>query len=297
MNNKIISRPSGDSIFLKSKAKINLSLDVSGKREDGYHIVEMIMQTVSLYDDITLVKTIKPNEINITCSNKHLPCDSRNIAWKMAKLIFDTYPYQTAGYGIDINIKKRIPVAAGLAGGSGNAAAVLRGMDMLFNLDLSKKALFEIGLKIGADVPFCLLGGTMLAKNIGDDLTPLPRLEGMPIILLNPNKPLSTAKVYSTLDVVNITNRPATNLMIEAIKDKDIYEIARNSINVLEIPAISLLPEIADLKNELLEYGAINSTMSGSGPTVFGIFDNVNVAKTAYSLLKKKHKCYLVTTV
>lgn len=300
MEIKVIHRPSGDSVFIKSKAKINLSLDVTGKRPDGYHTVEMIMQTISLYDEIYIVKTITPDDISIFCTSRYVPSDSRNIVWKAAKLIFDEFPELTAGFGVHISIKKNIPVAAGLAGGSGNGAAVLLGMNRLFNINLPKDKLLKLGSRLGADVPFCIQGGTMLAKGIGEELTVLPRLSGVPILLVNPNKPLSTGKVYSALKLDEITHHPDTEMLVRAVHDKDVDYIAKNTVNVLEGPAVELMPEISKIKSDLINSGALGAIMSGSGPTVFGVFQSQEQAMKAFKRFKKnknEYKCYIAQTI
>ncbi len=281
-----------NSIQLKSRAKINLSIDVLGKREDGYHLVEMIMQTIDLYD-IIKIKETDIDEININSNSGDIPLNKDNIVSKAAKLLKDEFNIKN---GIDIFIEKNIPVAAGMAGGSSNAAAVLVGLNKLWNLNLSEIKLQEIGLKLGADVPFCISGGAALAEGIGEDLTSIKGLSEDTIILVcKPNLFVSTKDVYQGLDLENIKNRPDNKFLIQCLKEENINLLAKNMVNLLEDVTSKMHEEIKEIENTMLEYNALGSMMSGSGPTVFGLFDNEEDAlKGKVELLQKYNQVYIV---
>lgn len=277
---------------IRGRAKINLSLDVLRKREDGYHEVKMIMQQVDLYDEITL-REIEEG-IKLECNCEFIPVDEGNIAYRAAKLIKEKYHIQQ---GIYIHIDKNIPVAAGLAGGSTNAAAVLLGLNNLWDLGADKEALMELGMKLGADVPFCILGGAALAEGIGEKLTPIQGLENTWVVLCKPNIGVSTADVYKNLDVNKIQQRPDTERILDALCRKDIQVVAGNLKNVLEQVTEQMHPIVRDIKRRMLEYNALGSIMSGSGPTVFGLYKDYNKAKSAYDNLNKVYKqTYVVKT-
>ena len=281
-----------NSIQLKSRAKINLSIDVLGKRKDGYHLVEMIMQTIDLYDIIN-IKEIDIDEININSNSEDIPLNEDNIVYKAAKLLKDEFNIKK---GIDIFIEKNIPVAAGMAGGSSNAAAVLVGLNKLWNLNLSEVNLQEIGLKLGADVPFCISGGAALAEGIGEKLTSIKGLSEDTIILVcKPNLFVSTKDVYQGLDLENIKNRPDNKFLIQCLEDGNINLLAKNMVNLLENVTSKMHEEIKEIENIMLEYNALGSMMSGSGPTVFGLFDNEDDALNGkVELLKKYNQVYIV---
>ena len=271
------------SIELKSRAKINLSIDVLGKREDGYHLVEMIMQTIDLYD-IIKIKEIEIDEININSNSSDIPLNENNIVYKAAKVLKDQFNIKN---GVEIFIEKNIPVAAGMAGGSSNAAAVLVGLNKLWKLNLSEVRLQEIGLKLGADVPFCISGNAALAQGIGEELTYIKGLSKDTVILVcKPNLFVSTKEVYEGLDLQNIKNRP---------KKGNINLLATNMVNVLETVTSKMHEEIKDIEKVMLENNALGSMMSGSGPTVFGLFDKEEGALSAKGeLLKKYNQVYVV---
>lgn len=273
-----------DTIVLKARGKINLTLDVIGKRANGYHDLRMIMQTINLYDTITIKKTKTPG-IRINNNLAWLPKDDKNITYKAAERFFKE---SNINGGVYIDIFKRIPVAAGLAGGSSDAAAVLVGLNKLYETHYSRKKLMEIGLEIGADVPFCILRGTVLAEGIGEVLTPLPSLPSMHIVLAKPNMSVSTASVYKALKLDEITVHPSTDEYVEAIKNQDIQYITNNMANVLEEVTIKMHPQIEEIKKEMLKHGALGSMMSGSGPTVFGIFPSKYKAALAAEYFKNK---------
>ncbi|MBZ4645400.1 MAG: ispE [Clostridia bacterium] len=267
---------------IKSRAKINITLDVLNKREDGYHNVKMIMQTVDLYDVLHLEKI--ENGIEIKTNLPYLPIDEKNIAYKAAQLFFNTLDINDAG--IKINIQKNIPVAAGLAGGSTNAAAVLIAMNKMFKTSLNTDQLMQMGKKLGADVPYCILGGTALAEGIGDILTLLPPMPTAIVVLAKPPISVSTAHIYGKLKVENITMRPDTEAIINAIYNQDIIAIARGMYNVLEAVTAKEYRVINRIKNIMLGSGALGSIMSGSGPTVFGIFEHEVSARKAVNKLR-----------
>ena len=283
-----------NSISLKSRAKINLSIDVIGKREDGYHIVEMIMQTIDLYDDIKL-KELEEDNITIKSECSYIPLNEDNIVYKAAKLIKEKMDIKK---GIEIFIKKNIPVAAGMAGGSSNAAAVLVGLNELWKLGLSKDELRELGLKLGADVPFCIEGGTALAEGIGEKLTYIKGInKDVNILVCKPDIFVSTKEVYQSLDIKNIEKRPDNKLLIEKLKNDDIVSVSNNMVNVLEEVTSKKYSDIKAIENIIIKNGAMGTMMSGSGPTVFGFFDNEEKAKRArVELLENYSQVYVVTS-
>jgi 4-diphosphocytidyl-2-C-methyl-D-erythritol kinase len=277
----------------KARAKINLSLDVTGKRPDGYHIVKMIMQSIDLHDNVFI--EVAEGGIEVTSDCYWLPSGSENIAYKAAKIMFDRFGINK---GIKIRIEKRIPVAAGLAGGSTDAAAVLKGINQLFKLDIDESELMIIGKQIGADVPYCIKGGTMLAEGIGEILTELAPLPEVYLVLVKPKIGVSTAWVYKNLNINQELDRPDTEVLITAIKDNRLDVLAKGMKNVLETVTISKYKVIQEIKTKLLELGALGSMMSGSGPTVFGIFDSLDPAQYALDRIKTdRWECFLTKTV
>lgn len=277
----------------KAAAKINLAIDVLRKRPDGYHDVSMIMQSVALYDTIT-VRALK-GEIRVTSNNDNIPSDKTNIAYKAAEYLKIKYNVKE---GVLINIEKTIPVAAGLAGGSADAALTLRLLNKAWNLKLSKSELLDAGKKLGSDVPFCLQGGTALAEGLGDKLTPLSGIPDCFILLAKPTISISTKEVYEGLVLEEFKERPDIKGMIKCIDQEDLEGIAGNMRNVLETVTIKKCPQIIELKEKLLEYGALGSMMSGSGPTVFGIFKDSASAYNAYDHIKEMvNEIFLVKTI
>lgn len=272
------------SIILKARGKINLTLDVVGKRDNGYHDLRMIMQTINLCD-IIRIKKIKTPGIRINTNLRWLPKDDRNIAYKAAQLFLEESNIKS---GIFIEIQKKIPVAAGLAGGSSDAAAVLVGLNKIFKTRYSKKHLMEIGLRLGADVPFCIERGTVLAEGIGEELTPLISLPHTYIVLAKPNISVSTATVYKNVRIEAIKEHPDTEAVISAIEKGDMNFIANNMKNVLQEVTIPMHPEIESIKQKMLQRGAMGSMMSGSGPTVFGIFSTKEKAIVAANYFKTR---------
>lgn len=272
-----------NSIMLKGRAKINLTLDVVGKRENGYHDLQMIMQTINLYDTI-FIRRAKTPGIRLKANFSWLPTNEKNIAYRAAQLFFEEAGIRD--YGVSIEITKRIPVAAGLAGGSTDAAATLVGLNRLYGTFYKKEKLMEMGLKLGADVPFCIARGTMLAEGIGEVLTPLKPAPHLYVVLVKPPISVSTASVYNGLNLNNIQLHPDTPRMIEAIEARNPYEIAKHMANVLEEVTIPMHPIIGELRKEMAQQGAIGAMMSGSGSTVFGLFDSKEKANKAAQYFK-----------
>lgn len=273
-----------ESIRLKARAKINLGLDVLGRREDGYHDVRMVMQTIGIYDRIIITK-IPEDEIRIKSNLYFLPVNENNLMYKAAKLLKDKCGYSG---GVDIDLNKFIPVSAGLAGGSTDAASTLFGINKLFDLSLSMQELMDIGVEIGADVPYCVMRGTALAEGIGEKLTPLDPLPRTWILIAKPPINVSTKLVYESLDMNGVDKHPDIDELIDAIKRKDIHGVCGCMGNVLENVTVPLYPVINSIKNDMLEHGAINAMMSGSGPTVFGIFPDEKTTLECQAYLKRK---------
>ncbi len=274
----------GNILIKKTPAKINLTLDVTGKLENGYHTLSMIMQSIDVCDELSFEKTA--DETILFSMNKELPDKipaEKNLVYKAAKLMKNTFKIDG---GFKIHLTKNIPAAAGLAGGSSDCAATLIGINELCGLGLDIEKLCEIGVKLGADVPFCIRKGTMLAEGIGEILTPLTPLTGIPVLLIKPNISISTPYVYKHLKPNELDYHPDNKAVISYIKDKNIKKIAASLSNVLETVTIPENPIIAELKRYLTEIGAIGSLMSGSGPTTFGIFKNMETAKKAYEKAK-----------
>ncbi|PNV62538.1 4-(cytidine 5'-diphospho)-2-C-methyl-D-erythritol kinase [Clostridium sp. chh4-2] len=271
-------------LSLKAYGKINLGLDVLRKREDGYHDVRMIMQTVGIYDRIDLNYQSAPG-IEVETNLYYLPNNENNLVYKAAKLLMDEFKIQA---GVKIGLKKFIPVSAGMAGGSSDAAAVLFGVNKMFGLGLTMKQLMERGVKIGADVPYCIMRGTALSEGIGEVLTPLPPVPQCQVLIAKPGINVSTKFVYENLHANDLRpeQHPDIDGMINAIKAGDIYRIAGKFGNVLETVTAKEYPVIEELKSIMMEAGSIGSIMSGSGPTVFGLFTSPKAAEEAYESLR-----------
>lgn len=272
-----------DDISLKALAKINLGLDVVRRREDGYHEVRMIMQTIHLYDRLKITKMKTPG-IEIHSNLPFLPVNENNLVYKSGKLLMDEFGIRE---GVRVDLLKRIPVAAGMAGGSSDAAAMLYGMNQLFGLKLSRQALMERGVTIGADVPYCLMRGTALAEGIGEKLKQLPPMVKCPVLIAKPQISVSTKFVYQNLKLDEHTVHPDIDRLIQDIRNKDLQAAAGDMGNVLETVTIPNYPVIAQIKEQMMHSGAVNSMMSGSGPTVFGLFENEKQAKKAYDDMKQ----------
>ena len=268
---------------LKARAKINLGLDVVRKREDGYHEVRMIMQMINLYDKIMLRKKTEPG-ITVTANLSYLPVNEDNLVYRAAKLLMDEF--QVDG-GLEIELQKYIPVAAGMAGGSTDAAAVMVGVNRIFQLGLNKKQLMERGVKIGADVPFCIMRGTALAEGIGEELTPLPAMPHCSLVIAKPKIHVSTKFVYGNLKVRELTEHPDIDGQVQALRENNLEQLVARMGNVLETVTIPAYPVIDEIKHTMMKYGAMGAMMSGSGPTVFGIFEKEDKAQEVCRLLKK----------
>lgn len=273
-----------DQMELKALGKINLGLDVLGRRPNGYHDVRMVMQTVYLYDKIRMKKTKKPG-IELQTNLFFLPVNENNLAYRAAKLLMDEFQIEE---GVKIDLEKHIPVAAGMAGGSSNAAAVLFGMNRMFDLGLSQKELMERGVTLGADVPYCVMRGTVLAEGIGEILTPLSPMPKCYVLLAKPGISVSTKLVYEKLDSHELTDHPDIDGIIEGLDEADVYKVASRMGNILERVTIGEYPVIEEIKEIMKAEGALNAMMSGSGPTVFGIFDDKKKARLAADKIKTK---------
>jgi 4-diphosphocytidyl-2-C-methyl-D-erythritol kinase len=268
-------------LMVKAPAKINLSLDVLHKRPDGYHEVEMVMTTVDLADRIELTE-LKEDEVKIVTHNRFVPDDHRNHAYQAAQLLKDTYGIKK---GVHIEINKEIPVAAGLAGGSSDAAAVLRGLNELWKLGLSLDELAQLGSQIGSDVSFCVYGGTALATGRGEKISHLPSPPNCWVILAKPATGVSTAEVYKNLNLRQIQH-PNTKGMIEAIYEQNYEKVCEHVGNVLESVTLHMHPEVAHIKEQMKRFGADAVLMSGSGPTVFGLVQHDSRLQRIYNGLR-----------
>ena len=271
-------------IELRALAKINLGLDVLGRRENGYHDVRMIMQSVYLYDTVRIEKRKKPG-IEVRTNLGYLPVGEGNIAWKAAYLLMEEFGIDT---GVRITLDKHIPVAAGLAGGSSDAAAVLFGMNRMFGLQFGQEELKKRGVKLGADVPYCIMRGTVLAEGIGEELRTLPAMPKCTVLIAKPPVSVSTKVVYEALDAKEIVNHPDIDGIIAGLENRDLRQIASSMGNVLEEVTIPMHPVIEEIKAEMTASGALGAMMSGSGPTVFGLFDNWKAAKEAQKKIREK---------
>ena len=281
---------------LKALAKINLGLDVLRRKEDGYHEVKMIMQTINLHDQIHM-KKIEEDEIKIRTNLYYLPNNENNLAYKAAKMLKDEFNLPG---GVSINLKKVIPVAAGMAGGSSDAAAVLFGMNKMYGLKLSMQELMDRGVKLGADVPYCIMRGTALAEGIGEKLTKLPAMPKCHILIAKPPINVSTKFVYENLHANDLKpeDHPPVDTQIEALKEGNLEKLVANMGNVLERVTVPEYPVIDEIKKMMMDNGALGSMMSGSGPTVFGIFTSYTKAKEAYEKIEQSglsKQIYLTT--
>lgn len=282
-----------NSTWYNAPAKINLGLDVLRKREDGYHDVRMIMQSIRLFDRLTLTKK-NNSKISLSTNLWFLPCNEHNLVYRAANMLIKEFKISS---GVDIFLEKRIPVSAGMAGGSTDAAACLLAMNRLFELNLSDDELMERGVALGADIPYCIMKGTALSEGIGEQLTQLTPAPDCFVLIAKPNIHVSTKFVYSNLHLDEKTIHPNIDAILEAIETKNVKQLADNMGNVLEAVTIPHHPEINKIKETMLEFGALNSLMSGSGPTVFGIFDNENDCIQAKDACRKlPYKCFVFTT-
>lgn len=276
---------------IKAYAKINISLDIVGKREsDGYHLLKMIMQNIDLYDEISIEK--QKEDITISCNKSYVPTDSRNLAYKAASLFKNTYNIED---GVHIDIVKNIPVSAGLAGGSTDAAAVLKLMNKMFNVNASNEELMELGLKLGADIPYCINGGTALCEGIGEKITPLPHFKDKILVLVKPSFGVSTKEVYKAFNLNKVRIHPKTENLIEAMEQDNLYYVANNMKNLLENVTLRKHNILIKIKEDMNKYGAVGSMMSGSGPSVFAFFDDMLKAQRCYEKMKESHREVFLT--
>lgn len=280
---------------LRALAKINLGLDVIGKREDGYHEVRMIMQTINMYDQLEIDIREEPG-IAITTNLPFVPTNENNLVHKAAKLLMDEFGIDR---GITVDLQKFIPVAAGMAGGSSDAAATMIGVNRLFGLGLTVRQLMERGVRIGADVPYCLLRGTALAEGIGEELRPLPPCPECYVLIGKPAVSVSTRLVYEKLDALESVNHPDIDRMLEGLQWHNLNKVADYMGNVLEEVTIPSYPVIEEIKQHMKDHGAVNAMMSGSGPTVFGLFDDKKTAEHACEALRESRiaRTVFLTTV
>lgn len=276
---------------IKAYAKINLTLDVLGKRADGYHELQTIMQTIDLADIITLRELNQG--IKIVSSSLQIPTDEKNLAYQAAQLIKSRAGIEK---GIEIRIEKNIPVMAGLAGGSTDAAATLVGLNNLWELDFSEAELWEMAARLGSDVAFCLNGGTCLAEGRGEILKPLNPPPPLWLVLVKPQIGVSTAQVYRSLSLDRIGRRPSQSAMIKALEDGDPRKIAENLVNVLETVTLEMHPSLAVIKEEMMSLGALGALMSGSGPSIFALTSAAEAAQAIAEKMEKSLKEVFVTT-
>lgn len=273
-------------VSIAAHAKINLTLDVLGKLPNGYHELLMVMQSISLHDMLS-IETGTDAGIELRCNVKDIPCDEHNLVYKAIRAFYEASGILESG--VAVAIEKRIPVMAGLAGGSTDAAAVIRALNYIHNTRFSEAELQKIGLSVGADVPFCISGGTMLARGIGEILSPLVPMPDCTLLLVKPDFSVSTPHVFSELDRMGVTRRPDTAAMASALACGELPDISHNLFNVMEYVTAAEHPEIVEIKRRLLELGALGAAMSGSGPTVFGIFADRDCAHAAYAALLPYH--------
>lgn len=285
-----------DEITIQAPAKLNLTLDVLGRREDGYHDLKMVMQSITLADQLTLRPGRAPG-IQVSSSFHFLPTGEKNLAGKAAVCF-----YQALGRparDLDISITKHVPVCAGMAGGSSDAAAVLRALNRLEGDPFSPEELAHVGEAVGSDVPYCVLGCTALAQGRGEVLTPLSPLPHCWVVACKPDFPVSTPELFARIDSCRIRRRPDADGLMAALEQGDLMEVARRMYNVFE----DVLPErqlarVADIKNTLIQQGALGANMSGTGPTAFGLFSSQSQAQAAYDVLKQRYQeVFLAETV
>lgn len=270
-------------IELRAHGKVNLALDVLGRRPNGYHDVKMVMQSLEIYDIVTIEKT-EESGIVVTTNREDLPVDRSNLAYKAADMLYAEFGMKE---GVKIHLEKHIPVAAGMAGGSSDGAAVLIGINEIFELGLSEMELRDRGVKLGADVPYCIMQGTVLAEGIGEELSRLAPMPACHVLLAKPPVGVSTKMVYEKLDSYEGYAHPNVDAVIEGLKEGDLTKITSNMGNVLEQVTVDMYPEITKIENLMKECGALNAMMSGSGPTVFGIYDKVETAMKAMEVMKQ----------
>lgn len=270
---------------LRAFAKINLGLDILRKREDGYHEVRMIMQTIQMYDVLEMKKVKKPG-ISLSVNYPYIPSDERNLVYKAAKLLMDEFQVKE---GVDIRLEKFIPVAAGMAGGSSDAAAAMVGINHLFKLGLSEKDLMDRAVNIGADVPYCIMRGTALAEGIGEKLTRIAQVPDCYVLIVKPGIGVSTKTAYESLQLDKIQSHPDIDGMIRDIENGNLLAMTDKMGNVFESGIIGKYPVIGEIKDLMEANGALKAMMSGSGPTVFGIFDDREKMEAAAAVLRQSN--------
>lgn len=268
----------------RAYAKINIGLDVLRRRPDGYHEVKMIMQTVDIYDDLLLERTSKPG-IYLQTDNEELPTNQDNLICRAATLLLNE---KKITEGVKISLTKRIPIAAGMAGGSSDAAAAMRGLNVLFDMGYEVEQLQRLGVKLGADIPYCIVGGTMLSEGIGEILTPLPEPPSAYLVVAKPDINVSTAFVYGNLHVERLQYHPDIDGMVQALSEGSLQGICDRMGNVLETVTVPEYPVIEQIKGLMRQMGALNALMSGSGPTVFGMFADKKQAELAAAAILEK---------
>ncbi len=267
-----------NSLSVKAYAKVNLALDVLRRRENGYHDVKMIMQNLDIYDELefeVLERDTSDIRIDLTVNKEGIPTDDRNLVYKAIVLLFDAYNIKSH---IAVNLIKNIPAEAGMAGGSTDCAAALKAVNILYGLGLSIDELMSYGVKLGADVPYCILGRTAISEGIGEILTPIKGLPNVHVVVAKPPVNVSTKEIYTNLKVNELSNHPDVDGMVEALESQNLLAVAQRMENVLETVTVAMHPEIEELKTLMKEQGALNAIMSGSGPTVFGLFDDKDKA-------------------
>lgn len=281
-----------EKLTINTRAKINLTLDIINKREDGYHNLNMIMQSIDLFDTIHFQKI--DEGITLSCNHKYMPTDNNNIIYRAASLLKEKYD---VSQGVKIELIKKIPIQAGLGGGSSNAAGTLRALNELWELSIDDKELLELSCELGADVPFCIMEGTALAEGIGEILTPVRDLPRFYVLLVKPPVGISTPWAYSKININDIKIRPDSKRMIEAINTGDRNGILKNIGNVFEKFIFPHYPELNEIKREMAEVGALAQLMSGSGPTIFGLYQDENTAREAKKVFQARYKdVFLVRT-
>lgn len=274
-------------ITRKAYAKVNLALDVLRRREDGYHDVSMIMQNLNLYDTLTFTLEEQENlEITISCNHKAVPCDERNLVYKVIQLMSETY--HLCGK-LHVTIEKRIPVEAGMAGGSTDGAAAFHAMRELYRLDIKDEALMELGVRLGADIPYCILAKTARSEGIGEVLTVVPSLPACHVVVAKPAVSVSTKMVYENLHANELAYHPDVDGMVEALEKGSLAGVTARMENVLETVTTKLYPQIEEIKQTMKQGGAENAIMSGSGPTVFGIFTDLQMAEPVADKIRQDY--------
>jgi len=275
---------------VKAYGKVNIVLDIIGKREDGYHLLRMIMQTVNIYDELTFNKGAEG--IHITSNKEFVPTDSKNLVYKAIELFCDTYGIKRE---MEVHIEKNIPVEAGMAGGSTDAAAALRAMRDIYKPNVGNEELRLLGVKLGADVPYCIEGGTALCEGIGEVITPLKDFKDKLMVVVKPNFGVSTVDTYKGFKLNEVKVHPYVEGVIEAMARDDVKYVANNMMNLLELVTIKDHKEIEEIKGFMCKEGALGAMMSGSGPTVFGFFNDINKANQCADRLLEQYKEVFVT--